>query len=79
MRKWKFMELIDDYVFNDFQLSDYKIRRWYIDVESDTIVYSYIKFPIYLIFRNLKDPIVYEVSLSSLERLKIVELILEEL
>ena len=75
----KLSSIVDRYVFNDFQLSDCRKRRWYIDVDSDVIVHSYIKFPVYLIFRNFKEPRVYEGSLSSLERLRIAESILEEL
>ena len=71
--------LADDFEFNDFQLSDCRIRRYWIGVEADTMVHAYLKFPIYWTFRNLKDMECYEGSLSSFKRLLITESILEEL
>ena len=83
----KLSSIVNKYVFNDFQLSDYRIRRWYIVVDSDTIVHLVNRFVADEVsnvidrgFANMVDEVIFrEFPLSSLERLRITESILEEL
>jgi hypothetical protein len=82
MRKFA-MLLHEELVFNDFELADMPFSRYYIYVEGagggGGAIYRHLKWEIYSIFRIFKEPRVYEGSLSSLERLRITESILEEL
>ena len=77
-----FRRLRDDFVFNDFELADMSFSRNYIYIEGaggGGAIYRHLKWEIWGIFRNFKNIEFYEGSLSSFERLRITESILEEL
>lgn len=80
--------LVDDFEFNDFELADRNFSRYYIYIEGagggGGAIYRHLKWEMYGIFRDLRNQFMvsYELhlgSLSSLERLRIAESILEEL
>ena len=71
--------ILSNHVLCDYDLSDMNFSRHYIYIEGGDSIYRHLKWEIYWIFRNLKNIKLYEGSLSSLERLKIAESILEEL
>jgi hypothetical protein len=76
--------IVADFEFNDFELADRNFSRYYIYIEGGGTIYRHLKWEMYGIFRDLRNQFMvsYELhlgSLSSLERLRITESILEEL
>jgi hypothetical protein len=71
--------ILSNHVLCDYELSDMGFSSHYIYIDGGGAIYRHLKWEIYGIFRRLKNIEFYEGSLSSFERLRITESILEEL